>query len=180
MGWSRRNLALSNIKFIGQLVHSSLDRSRCLLSVRLRTKGRTGIEESEQGQLLNNDLIIAIKEHKERGGCGVKRDFFLNFNGIFLDIIFGSWQKWPSKGNITDPREKAVLGVMPLNWWDRRGPRKLPPMSLSPLPTQCVGREVYPQPLSWKRLLAGLFLVGGQGPSGRQGLKNHGGAFAPS
>ena len=72
-------MALSNIKFIGQLVHSSLDRSRCLLSVRLRTKGRTGIEESEQGQLLNNDLIIAIKEHKERGGCGVKRDFFLNF-----------------------------------------------------------------------------------------------------
>lgn len=83
-------MALRNIKFIGQLVHSSLDRSRCLLSVRLRTKGRTGIEESEQGQLLNNDLIIAIKEHKERGGCGVKRDFFLNFNGIFLDIIFGS------------------------------------------------------------------------------------------
>lgn len=77
MGWSRRNLALSNIKFIGQLVHSSLDRSRCLLSVRLRTKGRTGNEESEQGQLLNNDLIIAIKEHKERGGCGVTRDFFL-------------------------------------------------------------------------------------------------------
>ena len=82
-------MALSNIKFIGQLVHSRLDRSRCF-SVRLRTIGRTGIEESEQSQLLNNDLITAIKEHEERGGCGVKRDFLKNFNGIYLDIIFGT------------------------------------------------------------------------------------------
>lgn len=57
-----------------------------MLSVRLREKGRTRIEERKYSQLLNNDLIFVIKEHEERGGCGVKRVFFLIY---FYWEIFG-------------------------------------------------------------------------------------------
>lgn len=92
---------MNNIKSIGQLVCSSLGRNRCLLSVRLRAKGRTVIEESEQSQLLSNDSIFAVKEHEERGGCSVKRDFFKILMG-------GIWTSY-LEADRNDPVEETSL-----------------------------------------------------------------------
>lgn len=75
-----------------------------MLSVRLREKGRTRIEERKYSQLLNNDLIFVIKEHKERGGCGVKRVFFF-FNLFLLGDIWTSYLE--ADGN--DPEEETSL-----------------------------------------------------------------------
>lgn len=63
-----------------------------MLSEGSRAKGRTGIEESKQSHVLNNDLIFAVKEN-ERRECGVKRELFLMFNGRYLGVIYGISKK---------------------------------------------------------------------------------------
>lgn len=107
MSISRKNLAFNSIKFFGQLVHSSFGKNRCFSSVDSRAKGRTGIEESEQRQLLNNNLIFAIKENKERGNSqgkmwSQKRILFFEF---LIEDIWTSYLE--TDGN--DPVEEISL-----------------------------------------------------------------------